>query len=81
MAMILSEWYFGIFPSLGRIIRYHHGCLTNSSALYSAFSFDPRLLSKVHTIYVLLVKQLVKSMGTDMIILVYNSLDTFYAIF
>lgn len=68
----------GIFPSLGRVIRYHCGCLTKSSAPSSASGFDLRVALKgAHHLFS--VKQPAKSMGPDA--MENNNLDTFYAIF
>lgn len=66
----------GIFPSLGRIIWYHHGYLTHSSALSPAFGFDLRVAFK-DALHVLLLKQQVKSVGTDVITMVNNNIGPF----
>lgn len=74
-SLYLNGWYFSI---LGRIIWYHHKYLTHSSAQYPAFGFDLRVTLK--DTYHVLLKQLVKSMGTDVIIMVNNNTGPFYGI-
>lgn len=72
-------WRVGIFPSLGRIIWYHHEYLTHSWALSPVFGFGLKVTLK-DAYHVLLLKQLVKSMGTDVIIMVNNNTGPFYGI-
>ena len=70
-------WYFSIFGENNSVSPWVSDKFIGSIL---SIQFWPEVTLK-GAYYVLLVKQLVKSMGTDMISMVNNNLDTFYAIF
>lgn len=72
--LYLNGWCFSVFGG-----SCHHGCLADSSALYSAFSFDLRLNSKVHAMFFWISREW-NLWELTSFSLVNNNLDTFYAI-